>query len=86
MICKCRGCFRRIPDNTEFCVPCTATDLLLAYHGPGGSHGYDAQLDSLQLDAIHTLLEVLESYDLWHMTDAHMGQALHTFYRAFREG
>lgn len=36
-LCGCGDCFRGIPENTEYCVPCTPPN---AWHGPGALHGY----------------------------------------------
>lgn len=48
-----------------------------AWHGPGGSHGYDAQLDEAQTDAIHNLLE-------WIEHNHPQVQEVVAFYDAFR--
>lgn len=83
MICQCRGCFRRIPEKTKLCVPCTPTagrdGLTIApWHGPGATHGYLGHEDEAQLDAIHNLLE-------WVEREKPRGpQELMIFYAAFR--
>lgn len=84
MICTCRGCFRRIPENTTLCIPCQpiqpeGEEQVAPYHGPGGTHGYLGAADETQLDAIHNLLEHLDG----HGQDA-LGRVLNTFYAAFR--
>jgi len=78
MICHCTGCFRRIPENTAYCTPCSPPD---AWHGPGGEHGYHGGLDETQMQAIHTLLEVID-----HGDQIPLSRALTEFYQAFRGG
>lgn len=98
MICKCKGCFRRIPEGTTLCIPCQpiqrAEDEQIApYHGPGGTHGYLGQADEPQLDAIHNLLESIDHDE--HVLsrgaagssvqgDERFHQAVIDFYFAFR--
>jgi hypothetical protein len=85
VICTCRGCFRRIPENTTLCIPCQpiqseGEEQVAPYHGPGGTHGYLGAADEAQLDAIHNLLEWIES----HPEHTAFVQEIEAFYAAFR--